>query len=257
MILAGVSVADDDELNVFRCDAGCLQRYVFGNSSQSPRRVVNVSSGALQRSTTPHCTRSLVGIIAKLIARLITPMRARPLRARPSSTIARKTCAAGGHEDALWRQLARISLSSRISDWTSVHLCKISPSETRLAASPNGSARGATEDWGEEGLFVGADLMPSGRIVTWMPCRCAPSVLSLTSTVWSEPAIACCCGVFCANSCAIATAIPGYGNAPPSSPGPRRAMRKTKQRMPRRERALSRPKAVFAKRAFNVAPVSV
>ena len=177
MILAGVSVADDDELNVFRCDAGCLQRYVFGNSSQSPRRVVNVSSGALQRSTTPHCTRSLVGIIAKLIARLITPMRARPLRARPSSTIARKTCAAGGHEDALWRQLARISLSSRISDWTSVHLCKISPSETRSAASPNGSARGATEDWGEEGLFVGAGLMPSGRKATWMRCRCAPSVL--------------------------------------------------------------------------------
>ena len=218
MSLAGVSVADDDELNVFRCDAGCLQRYVFGNSSQSPRRVVNVSSGALQRSTTPHCTRSLVGIIAKLIARLITPTRARPLRARPSSTIARKTCAAGGHEDALSRQLARISLSSRISDWTSVHLCKISPSETRLAASPNGSARGATEDWGEEGLFVGAGLMPSGRIATWMPCRCAPSVLSLTSTVWSEAGIACCCGVFYANSCAIATAIPGYGNAPPSSP---------------------------------------
>ena len=252
MILAGVSVADDDELNVFRCDAGCLQRYVFGNSSQSPRRVVNVSSGALQRSTTPHCTRSLVGIIAKLIARLITPTRARPLRARPSSTIARKTCAAGGHEDALWRQLARISLSSRISDWTSVHLCKISPSETRLAASPNGSARGATEDWGEEGLFVGAGLMPSGRKATWMRCRCAPSVLSLTSTVWSE-AIACCCGVFCANSCARSpdTAVRRRRARP------RRAMRKTKQRMPRCERALSRPKAVFAKRAFSVALVSV
>jgi hypothetical protein len=114
MILAGLSVADDDELNVFRCDAGCLERHVFGNCV-----ILAIAAAGREcferRAPTvddAHCTRSLVGIIAKLIARLITPTRARPLRARPSSTIARKTCAAGGHEDALSRQLARIYLSS-------------------------------------------------------------------------------------------------------------------------------------------------
>ena len=38
----------------------------------------SLASGALQRSGTPHCARSLVGRIARLISRLITPMRARP-----------------------------------------------------------------------------------------------------------------------------------------------------------------------------------
>ena len=143
---------------------------------RSQLRPLPASTARVARSGPKSSTLSMA-------RRSASRVRARPLRAGPSSTIARKTCGAGGHEDALSRQLARISLSSRISDWTSVHLCKISPSETRLAASPNGSARGATEDWGEEGLFVGAGLMPSGRIATWMPCRCAPRVLSLTSTV--------------------------------------------------------------------------
>jgi hypothetical protein len=46
----------------------------------SPRCVCRVSKGGLQWSATPHCTSSLVGVMARSTARLIKPTRARPER---------------------------------------------------------------------------------------------------------------------------------------------------------------------------------
>ena len=82
-----------------------------------------------------------MGRIARLIARLITPMRARPVCARPSATMARKVRAAEGQCAVFSRQCAKISLSARISASTLLHFVKSSPVATGTALRPNGSAR--------------------------------------------------------------------------------------------------------------------
>ena len=64
---------------------------------------------------TPYCARSLIGRIARLIARLTSPRRARPSRAPAAATIARKRCApADGQCTASARQRASRSASDAI-----------------------------------------------------------------------------------------------------------------------------------------------
>ena len=83
---------------------------------------------------------SLIGWIARLMARLITPKRARPSCARPSAMTARNLRAATGQDCASSRQRVRTSLSLRISAVRPFHLARISPSNTGRTPRPNGSA---------------------------------------------------------------------------------------------------------------------
>ena len=65
--------------------------------------------------------QSLVALILRFTARLISPSRARPARWRPSSTICSNRRAAGEHESGLARQAASVSPSESMRASTSIH----------------------------------------------------------------------------------------------------------------------------------------
>ena len=65
--------------------------------------------------------QSLVALILRFTARLISPSRARPARWRPSSTIFSNRRAGGEHESGLARQAASVSPSESMRASTSIH----------------------------------------------------------------------------------------------------------------------------------------
>ena len=83
-------------------------------------RAINLSirpmSDLAQYGVEDYWAKSLLGLILKLIARLISPKRARPWRCRACSTIDRNRRAAAGQGRSPERHPASVSLSARIRD---------------------------------------------------------------------------------------------------------------------------------------------
>ena len=106
-------VAYDQEAQVIGADTCFAKRQVFQYCVvlTVPAPFSMVASGADQKSSTPYWLRSLVALILRFTARLISPSRARPARRRPSSTSCSNRRAAGEHASRLARQAASVSFS--------------------------------------------------------------------------------------------------------------------------------------------------
>ena len=91
-------IVHDHDPKVVRRDAGEAEaRRIWRSHNPRNRRrpLLKVTSGEVQTSISPYCARSLMGLMARLMARLISPSRARPSRARAASTMASSFSAAG------------------------------------------------------------------------------------------------------------------------------------------------------------------
>src|SRR2546426_12264507 len=111
-------VAYDQEAQVIGADHCFAKRQVF---QYCVVLTVTRSSGADQKSSTSYWLQSLVALILRFTARLISPSRARPARWRPSSTSCSNRRAAGEHASGLARQVASVSSSESMRASTSVH----------------------------------------------------------------------------------------------------------------------------------------
>ena len=125
-----------------RCRRGATPGISRSHSPRNRRApVASVASGGVQTSTWPCWARSLIGRMARLIARLISPSRARPSRSLAASTMSRNFSAAGDTQRSRSpSQSASCTISSSRRRCTPSHLSRSPPPASEDAGSPNGSA---------------------------------------------------------------------------------------------------------------------
>ena len=121
-------VADDDKLHIFRRrDTQAFQRRIWRCAIPAVTTpAVNVTTGALPWSITPHRGEIARGRIARIDRAVDDPNPAASGHARPCATIAKNLCAAAGH--ASWRSSGKRDstlLSARMSASTLVHFVNI------------------------------------------------------------------------------------------------------------------------------------
>ena len=118
-------------LQVVGRDAGAAQgrRISRSHNPRNRRRHArSVASGDVQTSIWPCWARSLIGRMARLMARLISPRRARPSRDRAASTMSRNFSAAGDAQPSRSpSQSASCTISSSSRRCTPSHLSRSPP----------------------------------------------------------------------------------------------------------------------------------
>src|SRR6516164_1954672 len=125
--------------------------------------MLNVARGADQKSATPYWAKSLTGFMLGLIARLISPNRARPWCCRPSATIDKNRRAAEGQLPWSKRHAARVSCSTAMRDCSPSHFAdnsaRVSPMlpESVVRSSPRLSRLCLSLT--SEGRALGFDLL--------------------------------------------------------------------------------------------------
>src|SRR5262249_44518310 len=236
MILVGVSVADDDELNVFQRDAGCLQRHVFGNCVILA--IAAAGSECFERRAPTVDDTPLYEIARRDYRQVDCTID----HANARATAARAALIDDGKKNLCSRRTRRCVFAAARQDFF------IFPN-FRLDIYP------FVQDFSLGNAF--GRQSERKRLRRRLICRRRPDALGTHS-----------------NLDALSRRAPSFAPtlASPLAPWlqrspdtavrrrrvrPRPATRKPKRRMPRRERALSRPKGVFVKRAFSVVLVSV